>query len=353
MDEHSAAARTPHARTVIALGLVTAVLFELVTVLATQYKPVRAVSPWQDDPYDTVVSVTQFTVPVLAVMVAVRLVAWRAPGRKDRAQQLIRAVAVLLAMVTLTLGFEWGAVVVAAHRESWNGWTVLLIAALAMMSALAALLAALLARAFQSPAAGGWRHDWLGDLALLAAFLPGIRRYATGERVAWVRRHAMLVFAALSVLAGGAEISGMIIGEQWRDPVLISWAVLVATATDLTCCVIGNAVAGFIARPAPPPGQRVCEKAVVGGTLAFLAAVAFHDQIWGLFTRQPLNSAGSLAGLTLGPGLMVAIMTAVVASHQPQSPARWPASRRMAARRAACSSVTGGRREQGLFEADR
>jgi hypothetical protein len=203
-------------------------------------------------------------------------------------------------------------VAVGAHRESWNGWTVLLIAALAMMSALAALLAVLLARAFQSPCPGGWQHDWLGDLAQLAAFLPGIRRYGTGEPVAWVRRHAMLVFAALSALAGAAEMSGMIIGEHWRDPVLISWAVLVATATDLTCCIIGNAVAGFIARPALPPAQRVSEKAVVSGTFALLAAVAFRDQIWGLFSRQPLNSASSLAGLTLGPGLVVAIVTAVV-----------------------------------------
>jgi hypothetical protein len=316
MDEHSPAARTPGARSVIVLGLVTAAVFELATVLATDDKQVRAVSPWQDDPYDTVISMTQFTVPVLAVMVALRLAAWRAPGREDRAQQSIRAVVVLLAMVTLTAGCEWGAVVLGARRESWNGWTALLIASLAVVSALALLLAALLARAFQPRPAGGWRQDWLGDLALLAAFLPGMRRRATGERVAWVRRHALLVFAVLSVLAGAAEISGMIIGEQWRDPVLISWAVLVATATDLTCCIIGNAVAGFIARPAPSRAQRVSEKAVAGGTLALLAAVAFHDQIWGLFTRQPLNSAGSLAGLTLGPGLAVAVVTAVVASRQ-------------------------------------
>jgi hypothetical protein len=124
----------------------------------------------------------------------------------------------------------------------------------------------------------------------------------------------------LSVLAGAAEISGMVIGEQWRDPGLISWAVLVATAADFTCCIIGNAVAGFVARPAPPLAQRVTEKAVVSGTFALLAAVAFRDQIWGLFTRQPLNSAGSLAGLTLGTGLAVAIVTAVIASHWSQSP---------------------------------
>jgi hypothetical protein len=43
-------------------------------VLATQNKTVRAVSPWQDDPYNA----TQFVVPMLALVVALRLLAWRA-----------------------------------------------------------------------------------------------------------------------------------------------------------------------------------------------------------------------------------------------------------------------------------
>lgn len=317
MEEFIAGERAPRARSVIVLGLVTAAVFEWCTVLATQDKPVRAVSPWQGDPYDTAVSLTQFTVPVLAVLIALRLLLWRAAGQSDRAQQLIRAVAVLAAMVALTAGAEWAAVAVGADRASWNWMTVLLIAALAVVSALTVLLAALLARAFRSPPAEGWRYDWLGDLFLLAAPVPGIRRCANRDCAAWVRLHAVSVFAALSALAGALEVSGMIIGEQWRDPVLISWAILVITAADLSCCLVGNAVAGFVARPARSPGQRAGERAVVGGTVAVLLAVAFRDQIWGLFTRQPLNSAGSLAGLTLGAGAVVAAATAVVASRRP------------------------------------
>ena len=64
----------------IVTGLGTAVLFEALTVLETQDKTVRAASPWQDDPYDAVVSLAQFTVPILAVVLGLRLLAWRSPG---------------------------------------------------------------------------------------------------------------------------------------------------------------------------------------------------------------------------------------------------------------------------------
>lgn len=37
-------------------GLGVAVVFEALTVLATHDKTVRAVSPWQDDPYDVALS---------------------------------------------------------------------------------------------------------------------------------------------------------------------------------------------------------------------------------------------------------------------------------------------------------
>jgi hypothetical protein len=269
-------------------------VFECCTVLATQDKQVRAVSPWQGDPYDTAVSLTLFTVPVLAALIALRLLLWPAAGQSDRAQQLIRAVAVLAAMVGLTAGAEWAAVAVGAHRASWNWMTAALIAALAVVSALTVLLAALLARAFRSRPAEGWRHDWLGDLFLLAALVPGIRRWANRDCAAWVRLHAVSVFAGLSALAGVAEVSGMIIGEQWRDPVLISWAILVVTAADLSCCLVGNAVAGFVARPARSSPQRTAERAVVGGTIAVLLALAFRDQIWGLFPAAA--ELGRLAG---------------------------------------------------------
>lgn len=47
------------------------------TVLATQNMSVRAHSPWQDDPYDLVISFTQFVIPVLAAATCLRILRCR------------------------------------------------------------------------------------------------------------------------------------------------------------------------------------------------------------------------------------------------------------------------------------
>lgn len=52
--------------------------FTLFAWLTTQAKTIRAGSPWQDDPYDGVVSFTQFLVPALTAMIAARALLLRA-----------------------------------------------------------------------------------------------------------------------------------------------------------------------------------------------------------------------------------------------------------------------------------
>jgi hypothetical protein len=77
----------------VAANLGAAAVFEVLTVLESQDQAVRAVSPWQDDPYDSAVSLAVFTVPALAVLIALRLLAWRWPGGFDRGRQVVRAAA--------------------------------------------------------------------------------------------------------------------------------------------------------------------------------------------------------------------------------------------------------------------
>jgi hypothetical protein len=200
------------------------------------------------------------------------------------------------------------------HRASWTNWTAALIGGLAVVTALAVTVAVLLARARRAGMTGQeWEHDWLGDVVLLCARLPVVRRWATEPRAAWVRGHALIVFLALSALAGAAEITGMVIGEHWTDPLLIGWAIIVAGAGDLAFCVISNAVAGFIARPPRRRGQRVTETAVVAGCVAVLIAVAFRASIWCLGSRHPLDAVVPVVALTLGAGVAAAAITAVIA----------------------------------------
>ncbi|GAA4498046.1 hypothetical protein GCM10023191_042570 [Actinoallomurus oryzae] len=317
MEHTDGNGRTPLVAILGCLG--TAVFFEAVTVLATQDKTVRAASPWQDDPYDAVVSLTQLAVPMLALVIALRLAAWRAPGGPDREQQTARAAGVMTALVGITLVFEWAAVVARAHAPSWDTWTSVLIGGLVAASLLTVTVTAMLARGRRPRGSSRrWRHDWLGDVVLLCARVPVLRRWAGPDAAAWVRRRAMTVFVTLSVLAAAAVTGSQAIGERWTDPLLIAWMLVVQTASDLAFCVISNAVAGFVARPPRTRTRRVVETAVVAGCVAIHLATAFRDALWP--GARPLTSVPDLVALTLGTGLL----TSLVVAGTRLAPARHP-----------------------------
>jgi len=297
-----------------ATGLATAGLFEALTLVATQDKTVRAASPWQDDPYDAVVSLTQFAVPMLALAVGLRLLARRAaPESPDREQQIRRAVGAMIALVGLTAVFEWAAVAARAHAPGWNAWTAVLIAGLAVVSALTGTTVLLLVRR-RAPrgSARRWRDDWLGDVVLVAQRIPGLRRWTGPALVAWVRRRALTVFVALSVLAAAAVVGVLAVGERWTDPLLIGWALLVATTSYIAFCLISNAVAGFIARPPRTRRRQVAERSLLAGCIAIQVVTAFRDAIWSPIAGAPVSTVATLAALTAGAGVLAAAITAGV-----------------------------------------
>ncbi|WP_369392916.1 hypothetical protein AB5J72_39050 [Streptomyces sp. CG1] len=300
----------------IRAGLGVAGVFEAWTVLATQDKTVRAASPWQDDPYDVVVSLTQFTVPALALVIALRLLAWQAPGGPDRARQTVRAAAAMITLVGLTLATEWAAVAVKA--PSFTGtWASVLIGGLAVNSVLTVLVAVLLVRRRRGRGRAGerrsdWRHDWLGDAVFICGRIPVLRRLVGPDTADWVRRHAMTVFVVLSALAAAGITGAQAVGEGWTDPLLIAWMLIVVATSDLAFCVISNAVAGFVARPPRPRSRRIAEASVVAGCVAISGATAFRDTLWPLFGTGSLTSVPALAALTLGAGLTTSVATAAL-----------------------------------------
>ena len=303
----------PPPRTAIWTCLGVAVLFEALTVFAAQDETVRAASPWQEDPYHVLVSLARITVPLLALVIALRLLVWRAPGGEDRARQATRAAGVMMTLIAATLAFEWAAVIVGAHGWSWNAWTRVLIGGLAACSVSTVTGTALLVRhRLPDRPSGRWRHDWLGDGVRLAAPIPVLRRVARPDTAQWVRRRAMIVFVALSVLAAAAITGSQAVGEHLTDPLLIAWFLTVSTARNLAFCVISNAVAGFVARPRRSPARRAAEASVVTGCVASLAATAFRDQVWHAFGARPLTSVPVLVVFTLGTGLAAFAVTAVV-----------------------------------------
>jgi hypothetical protein len=318
--EHRNGERPPALAAIMA-SLGTAGLFEVLALVATHLRTVRRASPWQDDPYDLVVSLSEFAVPMLALVIALRLLAWRAPGGPDREQQTLRAAGTMTALVTLTLAFEWAAVAVGAHRPRWNGWTAVLVGGLAVVSVLALVVIAMLARRrHPRGSAGRWRHDWLGDVVLVCQRVPVARRWATPAVVDLVRRRAMAVFLALSALAAAVLVGALAIGERWTNPLLIAWALVVLTASYLAFCVVSNALAGFIARPPRSRPRRVAEASVVAGCVATQVATAFRDGLHRLVAIGPVTTVPTLAALTLGAGLVVALATAgLLAARTPHT----------------------------------
>lgn len=288
-------------------------VFEAWTVLETQDKTVRAASPWQDDPYDAVVSLTQFTVPVLALVIALRLLVWQAPGGADRARQTVRAAGAMIALVGLTLAFEWAAVVARTPAPHPGTWTSVLTGGLAVDSVLTVSVALPLVRCrrWHGPF-GGWRHDWLGDAVFLCRRIPVLRRWDGADAAAWVRRRAMTVFVTLSTLAAAAVIGAQAVGERLTDPLLITWMLIVVATSDLAFCVVSNAVAGFVARPPRSRPRRVAEASVVAGCVAISVATAFRDALWPAFATGAPTSVPALAALTLGAGLATSLATAVL-----------------------------------------
>jgi hypothetical protein len=116
-----------------------AVLFTAFAVATTQVRALRAHSPWQDDPYDVVVSFTQLLVPALAAALALRIIS-RRPGAAPG--DLLRGGWALVGMVAMTAATDWVAVGLRMHQDAWERTGRLLIAALALTTLVTATVVA-------------------------------------------------------------------------------------------------------------------------------------------------------------------------------------------------------------------
>lgn len=300
------------ALTAIWAALSTAGLFEVLSMLESQDKTVRATSPWQDDPYDVFVSFAIFAVPMLAGVIVLRMFAWRAPGGPDRAHQMLRATGAMTALVWVTLIAEWAAVTVGAHSSAWNRWTAVLMGGLVVTCAAALVVTVLLVRRRRPRgSAARWRHDWLGDVVWICRRIPVLRRWVTDGNAAWVRRHTMGVFVGLSALVAIGLVGALAGGEGWTDPLLIAWALVVETTAYLAFCWISNLIGGFITRPPRTAPRHIAEVSVIVGCVAIHLAVAFRDALWSVLGGGELTYVPSLVMLTLGAGLVCGVATAV------------------------------------------
>ncbi|GAA2277684.1 hypothetical protein GCM10010149_21430 [Nonomuraea roseoviolacea subsp. roseoviolacea] len=215
--------------------MVSAAAFTVLILLSTQSRAVRAYSPWQDDPYDVVISATELLIPALALALAIR--AWARPG----CAELLRGARVVLISVAVSVVTCWASVALGAHAEM-RGWQqLLLIAGLAVVTLSAVPLAVALRHA--GPAARG-DTDWVEDLLAAAQRLR--IPVAWARRVAdALRRHRIVAAVLLATAVSGwlalAEAIGDGLGRQPLQAaafrVVVGATLLVALLVPLNACL--------------------------------------------------------------------------------------------------------------------
>ncbi|MGE7439299.1 hypothetical protein [Kitasatospora sp. NPDC001175] len=323
------------ARPAAAAALLTsaagAAAFTLFAYLTTQVHAVRAGSPWQDDPYDAVVTFTMFFVPLLGTLGGARALLCRRdrPLPRYRIEQVLRAALVCTLLVAATLATDWAAVAARADRASWDGGTPWLIASLLPLTGVTALSLLLHRRAIRrlpepvrgTEDAGG---DWLDDLAPLANLLAGPRSRAgcalaaligSGGVLGFVRRHFAPLAAAAALAAGLLVAMGLALGEGWPGVLLFAVESAVFAGGTFAFVMICNSVLRFAAPPPASRTRRAARIATTAGALALPVSLALRDTVWQLLgLGDQVDSIGRWAAVTFACALLAGALTFGVAA---------------------------------------
>jgi hypothetical protein len=301
--------------------------FTVFAAVTTQDRAVRAHSPWQDDPYDALVSFTQLLVPVMVAAGVARAQLCRRlePLPAARLDGLVRAARLVVLLVAATAGVDVVAVALGTHREAWTPVTAAVSVAAAALVGTAGVVWLRL-RAVVVPGGRGAGPDWAADAgALLRAWasrpspLRAPLRRAAGvvDRLVdgWVRPRPVTAAAALALAAGGLESA--VIG--WREKgfgALFAFVVVVEVTSVFSALVAANGYLRVL-RVDRPLG-RVRRLVLVTGTAACFGlslAVAFRDPLWRLLgLGDGVGTLGQLEAVAAAGAVVAALLTLPVAA---------------------------------------
>ena len=287
-------ARPQLGRAVIA-SVLAAIVFSAFSWSSKELRAVYSQVPWQDDPYDAVVSFAIFFVPLLAGLCLLRVPLCRryAPLPRRRALDLLRATQVLTAVVLATLLSDWVSVGLQAHRTSWTATTLAVISVLVLVTALTALAARRVQRARRALSGQqdvAYMPDWLADtiaLGELVATRCGPLQDQMLRALRWldrratdpVRRHPLAVAALLSLLFGIAADVPKAVEEGYASNGLLL-VFVVSTASMFAFLVI---VGGYLRLVGHREWtRRRVIRAVSAACLSVPVVVAFRDSLWSL-----------------------------------------------------------------------
>ncbi|MFI6600883.1 alpha/beta hydrolase family protein [Nonomuraea sp. NPDC050536] len=277
--------------------------FTTLILLTTQSRAVRVFSPWQDDPYDVVISATELLVPALALAIAIRARVRPASG------DLLRGARVVLVAVVATAVTCWASVAAGAHADV-RGWQQqLLIAGLAVVTLSAVPLAVALRRA--GPATRDdtdWVEDFLTAVARLRIPVGWARRLAQV-----LRAHRILAAVLLATAVSGwlalAEAIGDGLGP--RPLQAAAFRVVVGATLLVALLVPVNAYLGLLHSSRPSRRTPVLMAALYGAAVSVPVTVAFREGI-GHLLDYPLDTLGDISRLVAWLAAVVALVTLLV-----------------------------------------
>ncbi len=330
--------RAPFGRA-LAATLVSAGVFEIFAWTTKEIRGLYVRAPWQNDPYDAVVSFTLFFVPLAATLLVVRALPCRRDGPLPVARlvAILRASWVVLAAVLVTLAVDWISVFRRADESTWSTTTNALIAALAIATLVAIPAATLVQRAgmalrgSHAPAAG---PDAMADALALArdwsVRLGPLARPATAlltpleARIAPAVRRQPLTAAALASLAFGAALGVAAAREDGLAPVL-ALVLAVAACGMFAFLAAAGSYLGLVHAERPLVGRR---RRVADGMVLAAGAVpivvAFRSSLWWAVGATDTTAVpGDLGALVLGAAgvtlALVVVAETLAGVHSPRA----------------------------------
>lgn len=323
-------ARRPTIGRAVRRALAAALLFTVFTAISKEVRAVYEHVPWAEDPYDTFVSFALLFVPLSMAVAVGRLALCRVgePLPEARAEGLVRAVRLALAMSLVTLAADWAGVLFTWPAGGPDTVAVAAIAALMVTSAVVVAGMAGLARV-HLPEAGSVEPDGLADLVALARVLglhvPALRRLAdwaasVGEtRLAPLVRTRPVSSAAVVSLAFGAGLALTAARAEGLAPVL--WLMLaVAACAMFAFLVVGGPWLRLVAVAPSPAIHRRLVAAAAAGAIAVPGSLAFREAAWDVLGKGAARGLEDLAVLVTTAALVtfVVALVALTVARRPR-----------------------------------
>ena len=319
------------------ISMLTAAAFVAYLWIAKEVRPLYLHEPWQDDPYDAVVSFSFFFVPILGALCLIRAALCKRdrPLPVRRARELLVASRLMTSIAGVTLTVEWASTILGVHHEVWNSATYALLAVLGVMTLAVAAAVALVSDALRRTPSADLGPDWWSDASAVVGQYWGPERPLGGvlspmaragiDRVAvLVRTWPFVVAIVVSIGFGVLLATSQGVAEGGFAPTVFGLYLSVAAASMFAFLLAAGAhlhLAG--ARPRLSGNwRRIADSAAVAAA-AFAAALALRGALEPVARLVPGRGVTHLLGtcllISLASGAAAYLVEGVIGVHSERS----------------------------------